>query len=258
MWLGFCAVFLLGLVDWRRPLSVRTLDLAVLLSFSVSLWFFNRGDVFTSMPLVYPAFGYLLARMLWIGLRGRSPGRRAAFWPVWLLAAAAVFLACFRIGLNLDSSNVIDVGYSGVVGAQVAVEPIAAQQKLIPQHDVRFDQIHLHVLAVADGTGNDVALFAGARVLGTDEPLAELPVDEGMVLRQLFGLAASDPVDPAVTHLGQHGAPGREQHRRKGRAHASLVPIQLSHPVHHVRGGLYRGFQHPGVIDAAARLAGVP
>lgn len=117
VWLAFCAVFLLGLVDWRRPVSFRTLDLAVLLSFSVSLWFFNRGDVFTSMPLVYPALAYLLARMIWIGIRGRSPSRRALFWPVWLLAAATVFLAGFRIGLNLEGSNVIDVGYSGVIGA---------------------------------------------------------------------------------------------------------------------------------------------
>ncbi|MGH3084248.1 MAG: hypothetical protein ACRDNP_09355 [Gaiellaceae bacterium] len=117
VWLAFCALFLLGLIDWRRPLSLRTLDLLVLLSFSVSLWFFNRGDVFTSMPLVYPAFAYLLARMIWVGLRGRSPSVRGAFWPVWLLAAAAVFLSGFRIGLNLESSNVIDVGYSGVVGA---------------------------------------------------------------------------------------------------------------------------------------------
>jgi hypothetical protein len=117
VWLGLCAVFLLGLVDWRRPLSLRTLDLIVLLAFSVSLWFFNRGDVFTSMPLAYPVFGYLIARLAWVGLRGRSPSRRAAFWPVWLLAAATVFLAGFRIGLNLEGSNVIDVGYSGVVGA---------------------------------------------------------------------------------------------------------------------------------------------
>jgi hypothetical protein len=117
VWLAFCALFLLGLVDWRRPVGVRTLDLLALLSFSVSLWFFNRGDVFTAMPLVYPAFAYLLGRMLWVGLRGRSPSRRAAFWPVWILAAAAVFLAGFRIGLNLEGSNVIDVGYSGVVGA---------------------------------------------------------------------------------------------------------------------------------------------
>jgi hypothetical protein len=117
VWLAFCAVFLLGLIDWRRVLSLRTLDLLVLLSFSVSLWFFNQGDVFTSMPLAYPAFAYLLARMLWVGIRGRSPSRRAVFWPVWALAAAAVFLAGFRIGLNLEGSNVIDVGYSGVVGA---------------------------------------------------------------------------------------------------------------------------------------------
>jgi len=117
VWLAFCAVFLLGLVDWRRPLSLRTLDLLALLSFSVSLWFFNRGDVFTSMPLAYPPFAYLVARMAWVGLRGRSPSRAAAFWPVWLLAAAAVFLAGFRIGLNLQGSNVIDVGFSGVVGA---------------------------------------------------------------------------------------------------------------------------------------------
>ena len=117
VWLAFCALFLLGLIDWRRPLSLRTLDLFVLLSFSVSLWFFNRGDVFTSMPLVYPAFAYLLARMVWIGLRGRNPSRRAAFWPIWLLAAVTVFLAGFRIGLNFEGSNVIDVGFSGVVGA---------------------------------------------------------------------------------------------------------------------------------------------
>jgi hypothetical protein len=117
VWLAFCGLFLLGLVDWRRPVSLRTLDLLALLSFSVSLWFFNRGNIFAAMPLVYPVFAYLLGRMLWVGIRGRSPSRRAAFWPVWILAAAAVFLAGFRIGLNLEGSNVIDVGYSGVVGA---------------------------------------------------------------------------------------------------------------------------------------------
>jgi hypothetical protein len=118
VWLGFCVIFLLGLVDWRRPVGLRTLDLAVLLSFSVSLWFFNEGDVFTSMPLAVPALAYLVARMAWIGLRGRSPSRLALFWPVWVLTAATVFLAGFRIGLNLEGSNVIDVGYSGVIGAQ--------------------------------------------------------------------------------------------------------------------------------------------
>ncbi|MBA2360893.1 MAG: hypothetical protein H0V79_08190 [Actinobacteria bacterium] len=117
VWLALCAVFLLGLVDWRRPLSLRTLDLAALLSFSVSLWFFNDGDVFASMALVYPPLLYLVVRMAWVGVRGRGPSNRASVWPVWVLIAATVFLAGFRIGLNLEDSNVIDVGYAGVIGA---------------------------------------------------------------------------------------------------------------------------------------------
>ena len=117
VWLALCAVFLLGLVDWRRPLSLRTLDLVALLSFSVSLWFFNDGAVFTSMALAYPPLVYLLARMVSVGIGGRSPSVRAAVWPVWVLVAATVFLAGFRIGLNLEDSNVIDVGYAGVIGA---------------------------------------------------------------------------------------------------------------------------------------------
>jgi hypothetical protein len=116
IWLGLCVIFLLGLADWRKPLTMRNLDLVVLLSFSVSLWFFNRGDIFTAVPLAYPPMAYLLARMVWSAWRG-GPERGRAVWPVWLLASATVFLAGFRIGLNVRGSNVIDVGYSGVIGA---------------------------------------------------------------------------------------------------------------------------------------------
>jgi hypothetical protein len=35
-----------------------------------------------------------------------------------VLAGAAVFVGGFRVGLNVRSSNVIDVGYSGVIGAE--------------------------------------------------------------------------------------------------------------------------------------------
>jgi len=37
---------------------------------------------------------------------------------VWVLAAATVFVAGFRVGLNVRDSNVIDVGYAGVIGAE--------------------------------------------------------------------------------------------------------------------------------------------
>lgn len=121
IWLPLCAVFLLGLADLRRPLSVRNLDLLVLLSFSVSLLFFNRGNVFAAMPLAYPPMAYLLGRMAWIGWRGRGSPVRPV-WPVWVLLAATVFLAGFRIGLNVEGSNVIDVGLSGVIGGQRIVE----------------------------------------------------------------------------------------------------------------------------------------
>src|SRR5919201_1541670 len=117
LWLAFCALFFVGLADLRRLLSARNVDLLVLLSFTVSLWFFNRGDIFTSVPLAYPPLLYLLGRMVWSAWRGRLGTGAVLVWPVWLLAAATVFAAGFRVGLNVQSSNVIDVGYSGVIGA---------------------------------------------------------------------------------------------------------------------------------------------
>jgi hypothetical protein len=119
LWLGFCALFFVGLADLRRPLSLRNLDLLALLSFSISLRMFNEGEVFWSAPLAYPPLVYLLGRCLWITRRDRPPRTAAPVWPVWLLAAACVFLAGFRVGLNIEAQrSVIDVGFAGVVGAQ--------------------------------------------------------------------------------------------------------------------------------------------
>jgi hypothetical protein len=117
VWGIFCAAFLLGLADFRRPLSLRNLDLLMLLSPTASLWFFNHGDVFTAVPLFYPALVWVVLRGVWIGATGRG-SRSRPLWPAWVLLAAAVFLAGFRIGLNVQASNVIDVGYSGVIGAE--------------------------------------------------------------------------------------------------------------------------------------------
>ena len=76
VWLPLCALFLLPFINPRRPLSLLHLDLLVLLSFSVSLVFFNHGNVYASTPLVYPPLLYLLARMLWLSRPARG-GRRA-------------------------------------------------------------------------------------------------------------------------------------------------------------------------------------
>ncbi len=117
IWLPLCLLFFIGFCDWRRPLSMLHLDLLVLLSFSVSLAFFDHARIDASAPLVYPPLLYLFVRMLCM-LRagsGRIPRLRI---PPEMLAVGVVFLIGFRIGLNVADSNVIDVGYAGVIGAQ--------------------------------------------------------------------------------------------------------------------------------------------
>ena len=123
IWLPLCVAFLVPFVDPRRPFRMIHLDLLVLLGFGASHYFFNRGDIFLSVPLVYPILLYLLARMLWVGFRPRE--RRERLVPLLApagLALAVIFLVGFRVALNVADSNVIDVGYAGVIGADQIVD----------------------------------------------------------------------------------------------------------------------------------------
>jgi hypothetical protein len=163
VWIPLCVLFFVPFFDWRRPLRLLHLDLLVLLSFSVSLAFFNHASVGVSTPAAYPPLLYLLARMLAVGRvrlltdrrsrgssigpAGRAPaaasaleeGTTAARSPARLappgperparllipapwLAVALMFLIGFRVALNVTDSNVIDVGYAGVIGAQRIVQ----------------------------------------------------------------------------------------------------------------------------------------
>jgi hypothetical protein len=79
IWIALSVIFLLPLLPMtslRRLVSWRTLDLLVLLSFGVSLIWFNRGEIFTSVPLAYPPMVYLGARLAWIAL-ARARAARA-------------------------------------------------------------------------------------------------------------------------------------------------------------------------------------
>jgi hypothetical protein len=116
VFLPLCAIFLIGLLDWRRPWRVANLDLVVLLGFAVSHFFFNRAQIGVSVPIVYPLLLYLMGRCLWIGVRGRGEGLRPV-WPAAWLLIAALFLVGLRVGLNVADSGAIDVGYASVVGA---------------------------------------------------------------------------------------------------------------------------------------------
>jgi hypothetical protein len=125
VWVPLCLLFVAPFVPWRKPRrwSLLHLDLAVLLAFSVSLAFFNHANVGMSVPLVYPCLLYLLARMLLLAAgrgRPRTPLRSSV--PRSWLAIGIIFLVGFRVGLNVTDSNVIDVGYAGVIGAQKLVD----------------------------------------------------------------------------------------------------------------------------------------
>jgi hypothetical protein len=121
IWLPLCVLFFAPFLDFRRPFSMLHLDLLVLLSFSVSLAYFNHGEIYQSVPLAYPPLLYLLARMLALLRRSRAelrPRPLRLLVPAPWLALAVIFLIGFRVALNVTDSNVIDVGYAGVIGAQ--------------------------------------------------------------------------------------------------------------------------------------------
>jgi hypothetical protein len=118
VWLPLCLLFILPFLDPKRPFRLLHLDLLVMLGFGVSHYYFNRANISASTPLAYPVLAYLLVRALMIGFRPRRrPGPLIPVVPVRWLAVGIVFLAGFRLGLNLFDSNVIDVGYAGVLGA---------------------------------------------------------------------------------------------------------------------------------------------
>jgi hypothetical protein len=123
IWLPLCLLFVAPFFDWRSPLALLNLDLLMLVSLSVSLAFFNHADIDASVPLSYPPLIYLLARLLWLLRRDapRPPPLRLNFGPRWLTLGLVVLIA-FRVGLNVLNSNVIDVGYANVVGAQKVLD----------------------------------------------------------------------------------------------------------------------------------------
>ena len=127
VWIPMCLLFALPFLPWRRRPSLLHLDLAVLLAFSISLAFFNQGKIGISVPFAYPFLLYLFVRMLLLAFgRGRPREPLRLIVPVSWLAVGIVFLVAFRIGLNVTDSNVIDVGYAGVIGADKVVhdEPL--------------------------------------------------------------------------------------------------------------------------------------
>jgi hypothetical protein len=119
IWLPLCLLFVAPFFDPRRPFRMLHLDLLVLVGgFGISHFFFNKGEIGTSVPLVYPVLAYLLVRMLVAGFRPRRTGARLVpFAPAAFFVIAILLLVGFRVGLDLTDGKVGDVGYASAAGA---------------------------------------------------------------------------------------------------------------------------------------------
>ena len=118
VWLPLALLFVFPFVDFRRPRRLLHLDLAVLLLFGASQYFFNRGQIDLSVPLACVPLVYLFVRLLLAGLRPRQGrGPLVPMIPIAWLVVGLVLLVGFRVTLNAVDSHVIDVGYASVFGA---------------------------------------------------------------------------------------------------------------------------------------------
>jgi glycosyl transferase family 87 len=140
VWIPLGLLFLAPFIDPRRPFRLLHLDLLVLCGFAVSHVFFNRGEIYTSVPLAYPVLLYLLIRLLFAGFRPRArPGKLVPYASATVLMAGVIFLVGFRVALNVTDSNVIDVGYAGVIGADRIVDGSELYNGHFPVDNARGD-----------------------------------------------------------------------------------------------------------------------
>ena len=120
VWIPLLIAFLVPFIDPRRPFRWLHLDVLVLAGVQrVATRSSTRARSTRRCRSPFPLLAYLLARMLAIGLRRRREGWTPPplIVPASWLAIGIVFLVGFRVGLNVTDSNVIDVGYAGVIGA---------------------------------------------------------------------------------------------------------------------------------------------
>src|SRR4051812_1770854 len=212
IWIPLCLLFLAPFFDPRRPFRMLHLDLLVLVGgFGVSHFFFNQGEIGTSVPLVYPVLAYLLVRMLVAGFRPRRTGERLVpFAPAAYFLVAIVLLVGFRVGLDLTEGKVGDVGYASAVGAWRIEhgKPLYVDSGREDQH---FDTY---------GPVNYLAYYPFVKVLPPSDQEVAAPDDYN-----LFAARAATLTFDLLTVVGLFLLGGRLRRGREGR----LLGLALSY-----------------------------
>ncbi len=121
VWLPLSLVFAAAFWRTDRLISWRNLDIVALLGFLVSHGFFREGMVPEAVVLWYPPLVYLFLRTLLMGFGVGERVERTSNLPSWLLMVLAGLASGLVMALNVDA-RVIDVGYAGVVGADLILD----------------------------------------------------------------------------------------------------------------------------------------
>jgi hypothetical protein len=118
IWVPLTLIFVGAFFDRRRPWRLLHLDLVAIAVLGISFAFWMRGDLDTSVPLVYPTLVYVLARMLIAGFRPATRGGPITWLSPRAVIGITLALVAFRIGLTLADTFVSDIGYASSTGAQ--------------------------------------------------------------------------------------------------------------------------------------------
>jgi hypothetical protein len=111
-------LFLLPFVDLRRPFRLLHLDVVALLGFAVPHALYRSGESELVAWTTFPLLAYLLVRMLYLGLGPRPTDERLVpYLGLRTLVIVLVAVVCVRVGIDVADSEVSDVGYASVIGA---------------------------------------------------------------------------------------------------------------------------------------------
>ncbi|MBV9455751.1 MAG: DUF2029 domain-containing protein, partial [Rubrobacter sp.] len=139
VWEPQALIFVLAFMSYHKLFSLRTLDVIVLVSFIASHGFFRTGESsYWAVLLWYVPLLYLLGRTLLMGFGIGQRVEKTSSFPTPVLFVLGALASGFVLIGNFVYSSVLDVGYAGVVGANLLM------RGMLPYGNGSMDIHHLY------------------------------------------------------------------------------------------------------------------
>lgn len=124
-----------------------------------------------------------------------------------VVASTASIGAGDQTGDDLFTASLGEDG-DDLIFDQVVGEAIGAEQELIAGFEFKPKDIGGDALAVSDGLEEGVAKGDVCGIFEADETFAELFLDEGLIVGELFDFFVADAIDAAITDVSEQGFVG--------------------------------------------------